>query len=117
MERTREIDGVPRLIGARCERCGHATFPRRERCPACRGPMREEVFGPAAQVENAATLHVSTDEAEAPYSVGMVRVDDGPSLLARIEGAGAGERVELVIDPERDAFWFTASANGSEEAS
>lgn len=106
IERTRIVDGVPRLVGARCGACGHTTFPRRERCPACRGAMDEVALGPDATVEGLATLHVSTDEAEAPYAVGLVAVAGGPTVLARIDGAEAGDRVRLVVAPDRDVFWF-----------
>lgn len=109
IERARLVDGTPRLVGSRCEECGHTTYPRRARCPKChRGAMAEEEFGPAAMVEGSATLFVSTDEAEAPYDVGMVRVTDGPVLLARITGAKAGEAARLQIDSETGAFWFAA---------
>jgi uncharacterized OB-fold protein len=112
IERARVVDGVPRLVGGRCESCNHTTYPRRTRCPACRrGAVTEAEFGPEATVEGSATLFVSTDEAEAPYAVGMVQVADGPKLLARIDGADAGEQVRLIVDEEAGAFWF-AAANG-----
>lgn len=106
--------GEPRLVGGRCTSCGHATFPVRAVCPVCGSPMEEEAFGPGATVESIATLHVSTDEAEAPYSVGMLLVDDGPRLLSRIEGAGTGDRARLVTDPDEDVFWFASEADESE---
>jgi uncharacterized OB-fold protein len=50
---------------------------------------------------------VSTDEWEAPYTLGLVRLDDGVTLLARIDGAAAaGARVHLVADDDGDRFWF-----------
>jgi uncharacterized OB-fold protein len=110
IERARVVDGVPRLVGGRCEACGHTTYPRRARCPACRGAVTEAEFGPEATVEGSATLFVSTDEAEAPYAVGMVQVAGGPKLLARIDGAGTGERVRLIVDEEAGAFRFGAPA-------
>ena len=110
IERARIVDGVPRLVGARCLACGHTTFPRRERCPACRtGETEESALGPDATVESVVTLHVSTEEAKAPYAIGMVALDGGPTVLARVDAAQAGERVQLVVEPERDVFWFASA--------
>lgn len=102
-------DGEPRLVGSRCPACGHVTFPRREGCPACRAPgaMTEAALGPGGVVEGSVLLHVSTEETEAPYTLGLVRLDDGPTLLTRVDGAdGAGARVVVRADPETDTFWF-----------
>jgi len=110
MERVRVVDGEPRLVGGRCDACGHATFPLRERCPACRaeGTMREATLGPDGVVESAVELYVSTEEAEAPYTLGLVSLD-GVTILARIQGADApGAAVRLAADEETEAFWFDA---------
>lgn len=113
MERVRIVDGGARLVGARCTSCGHATFPRRERCPACRaGSMEEALLGPEGTVESLITLYVSTDDIEAPYTVGMVRLQDGPTVLSRIlGGASAGAQVHVLADSEADAFWFAPVAD------
>jgi uncharacterized OB-fold protein len=113
MERVRVVDGDARLIGACCTSCGHATFPRRDRCPACRaGSMEETLLGPDGSVESAITLHVSTDGIDAPYAVGLIRLREGPVVLSRILGdAGAGTRVQVLADAEADAFWFAPVAD------
>ena len=113
------VDGDARLIGSRCASCGHATFPTRDRCPACRaaGTMQESVLGPGGTVENSITLHVSTAESEAPYTMGMIHLDDGPTVLSRIVGAaGEGEQVRVLADPESDAFWFVPTADADATA-
>jgi uncharacterized OB-fold protein len=112
VERVRVVDGAPRLVVGRCRSCGHETFPLRARCPKCRSAAIDETsLGPAGVVESAVELHVSTAEAEAPYTLGFVRVE-GVTLLARVEGAaGPGARVHLAADVDADAFWF-AAANG-----
>jgi uncharacterized OB-fold protein len=69
--------------------------------------MREAELHPTGVVETSVLLHVSTEECDAPYTLAIVRLDDGPSLLARVVGEdGRGTRVRLVADAERDAFWF-----------
>ena len=112
MKRVRIIDGGPTLIGGRCRSCGHATFPMRARCPKCRAAaVGEAALGPKGVVESAVELHVSTTEADAPYTLGFVRVDD-VTLLARVEGATEpGTTVRLAADAESGSFWF-AAGNG-----
>jgi uncharacterized OB-fold protein len=114
VERVRVVDGRPTLVGGRCRSCGHETFPMRARCPSCRAAAVDETaLGPDGVVESAVELHVSTAEAEAPYTLGFVRVD-GVTLLARVAGGGgSGAHVRLAADVEHGAFWFdAASANG-----
>ena len=115
MERVRVVNGEPALVGGRCRACGHATFPLRARCPSCRAAAVDETaLGPDGVVESAVELHVSTTEAEAPYALGFVRVED-VTLLARVAGAcAAGAAVRLAADVESDTFWFAApNANGN----
>jgi uncharacterized OB-fold protein len=116
VERVRLVDGDARLVGSRCASCGHRTFPRRDRCPACRAPgaMDEALLGPEGTVESSTVLHVATDESEAPYTLGLVRLDDGPTLLSRILGADA--RVRLLADPEQHSFWFAPAADAAAAA-
>jgi uncharacterized protein len=114
--RVRTHGGRSTLVGSKCAACGHATFPRREWCPACRSPqaMEETSLSPNATVETSVALYVATDECEAPYTLAIVRLDDGPSLLARLLGSEtAGARVRLVADTERDAFWFVPAVDAS----
>ena len=115
MERVRVVDGDARLVGSRCGSCGHATFPRRERCPSCGAveAMAETMLGGDGIVQSSVELFVSTEECEAPYTLGLVRLDDGVTLLARIAGAGGpGERVQLVADDQ--GFWFAAVAHAAD---
>lgn len=75
------------------------------------------MLGPGGTVENSITLYVSTDESKAPYTVGMIRLDDGPTVLSRIVGAaGAGAQVRVLSDPQSDAFWFAPAADANATA-
>lgn len=114
MARVRESEAGIRLVGSRCNACGHVTFPSRRRCPSCRSEdVSEALLGPGATVESTVELYVSTDESEAPYTLGYVALDEGPTLLARVVGgAVAGSRVSLAGETEADVFHF-AGENGS----
>ncbi len=76
-----------------CESCGRATFPRRLLCPECGGrEFREERV-------DAGTLEDVADRGE--VKVGIVRVAQGPVLVARVEGdAARGAQVRLEMDGE-----------------
>ena len=76
-----------------CESCGRAVFPRRLLCPECGGrEFREE------RVETG-TLEDFSDRGE--VKLGMVRVAQGPVLIARVEGeAVRGGEVRLEMDGE-----------------
>ena len=76
-----------------CESCGRAVFPRRLLCPDCGGrSFREE------RVETG-TLEDVADRGE--VKVGLVRVAQGPVLVARVEGdVKRGATVRLEMDGE-----------------
>jgi uncharacterized OB-fold protein len=75
--------------------------------------MAETTLGGEGVVESSVELFVSTEECEAPYTLGLVRLDDGVTVLARIAKAGrAGERVQLVAGDDR--FWFAAAAHAGD---
>lgn len=76
----------------RCERCGTSAFPDRLWCPGCgAGELRHAPAGPG-RVEEETTLRRSAE----PVSLGTVRLDSGPLVIARLaEGAAAGSAVRL----------------------
>lgn len=76
-----------------CESCERAVFPRRLLCPDCAGSaFREELV-------ETGTLEDVADRGE--VKVGLVRVAQGPLLVARVEGnAARGAPVALDEDGE-----------------
>ena len=75
----------------RCRGCGRLAFPPRLWCPDCGAPAWEEADAPEGVVETAT-------ESREGVSIGTVLLDDGPPVLARLEGAEAGARVRLDAD-------------------
>jgi len=107
-ERIDRTGGELRLVGSRCPGCDHPTIPLRLVCPACGlRPMDRTRFGPSGTVERHTDLEVGFAGIEAPYSIALVRLDEGPVVLSRTEGAvEPGTRVTLDADEGGDVYWF-----------
>lgn len=73
-----------KLMGSRCKDCGHVTFPPRADCNECLSPNFE-----FTQYSGKGVLHTHTlitappsgFEAEAPYHIGLVDLEEGGRLL------------------------------------
>ncbi|MHC1565207.1 MAG: Zn-ribbon domain-containing OB-fold protein [Candidatus Syntropharchaeales archaeon] len=107
--------GVPRfwraipnrynLIGSRCTSCGNYYYPKRVVCPHCRrrSEMTSYTFAGEGTVETFTEVYVtSTDfEREVPYIIGIVKLDEGPSLTSQIvcdpEEIDIGTRVRAIF--------------------
>lgn len=111
MKRVRNSSGQMRLLGGRCEECGHLTIPHRAVCPSCRSISPVETYlGPHGTVERSSDLLVPTDGVHAPYWVGLVRLAEGPLVFARVKGeVEPGDPVQLQVDEVSDTYWFTTS--------
>lgn len=108
-----ETDDGPRLLGARCRRCGTPCFPRGEVCrsPACGGDELEDAaFGPHATLWSWAIQNYPPppparhDAPYVPYALGLVDLAEGLRVLARLDvddpaRLRAGLPLELVIAP------------------
>jgi uncharacterized OB-fold protein len=105
-------DSEPRLAGSECSQCGHVTLPPKANCPACGGrELSDRQLGPSGKVERFAELNIPFDGHEAPYSIALVRLDEGgPLVITRVEGVVAqGGDVQLHGDAQSDVYWFRAS--------
>jgi uncharacterized OB-fold protein len=86
--------GEGKLMGAKCARCGAVILPPRPVCSKCFSHDLNWV-----QIKNNGKLLTYTViyvaskqfEASAPYSIGIVKLDDGPQLLGRIRGVEPNE--------------------------
>jgi uncharacterized OB-fold protein len=112
MSRVTLVDGEPRLRGGHCATCGHTTVPFRRVCPACsRDGVEEAAFGPNGQARASVELHVSTEGNPAPYSVGLVKLSEGPTVFARLMGPESGDSsVRLDVQSDSDNYWFVRAA-------
>ncbi len=99
----REIPQRYRYEAAKCDKCGHISFPPRAVCPRCSG--RE--FGPARLAEAGSLMTYTvirvppaTFEDQSPYVLGIAELDDGVRLTAQVVDCDAaalkvGMRVKL----------------------
>lgn len=113
-ERTR-IDGeLGALVGSRCTDCSAVSWPSRAICHRCGMPaMREMVFSADGQLLTYTTVWVARPGIEPPYTIGQVKLYDGPLVFAHVRGLVEGTTVptpvRMVVSPEPAAvppFWF-----------
>lgn len=93
-----------RLVGEICERCNARIFPPRDVCPACETvDQRDVAFSGRGEVYSYSTVyHAPRDFEEfAPYTVALVRLEEGPMVTAQLTDIDAdqvkiGMPVEMV---------------------
>lgn len=98
-----------RLEGTTCE-CGYRSFPPRRICPQCkRNPQTPSAFNGAGEVYSYATMYEAPSgfEEYLPYTVALIRLDDGPLVSAQLtdvdpEEVTIGMRVEMVTRKLRE---------------
>jgi uncharacterized OB-fold protein len=97
---TRYLDGFKekKILGSKCPECSLVAVPPRKYCGVCNKVMEETVeLGQEGTVENFTVGHVvlekgRLDPADAPYVLGLVKLEGATSLLlARVEGVSPAE--------------------------
>jgi uncharacterized OB-fold protein len=99
----REIPQRYRYEAAKCGQCGKVFFPPRLVCNGCRGREFTKVtLSPHGTVETFTVIHVAPTgfADQAPYAVGIIKLDDGVRLTAQIVDAeldklAVGDKVKL----------------------
>lgn len=89
----REIPQRYRYEAAKCVKCGTVHFPPRLVCRSCRGrEFEKSVLAQTGRVETFTVIHVAPSgfEDEAPYVVGVVKLDDGVKVTAQIVDGDPG---------------------------
>lgn len=99
-----------KLLFQRCPACHGAIFPPRSICPMCdagAAPQWEQSKG-EGEIYSFSVVHRPPSavwKAHAPYTIGLVRLDEDYFLFTEIEGKpedmAVGKRVTLTF-PERD---------------
>ncbi|MCC7163194.1 MAG: Zn-ribbon domain-containing OB-fold protein [Anaerolineae bacterium] len=98
------------LVGSVCSKCAAKYFPPRQVCPKCRGTEFEPLrFSGNGELYSFTTLRSAPAgfESYTPYSVGMVKLDEGPLVEAMLtdvneDELAIGMRMEMVTRKIRE---------------
>lgn len=75
------------LTGEICDQCKTYIFPPRDVCPECEAPAKTPyAFSGNGQVYSYSTVYQAPEGYEqfAPYTVGLVQLEEGPMVTAQI---------------------------------
>jgi uncharacterized protein len=106
----------PALSGHRCRACGYVFFPPQsygcEYCGAPANQLESKSLRGAGALASFATVHLhQAKDMEAPFTVGVIVLDDGPAVRAILtqrtdEGLKIGDRMRAVIvDTNSEGAW------------
>ncbi len=100
-------DGIPKLHGGRCRACGYVFFPPQsygcEICGASGDQLQPLALKGEGMLKSFATVHLHSGKGiEAPFTVGVILLDDGPAVRALLvqktdAGLKIGDRMHAVI--------------------
>jgi uncharacterized OB-fold protein len=109
--------GERRIMGSRCGACGDVSLPPRPVCMECGSVELDwEEFEGRGEVRAFSVINIplSRMEGRCPYAVGVVKLDDGPSVSGLILGVTSGDELsvgsrveaEYVKEGEKTALCF-----------
>jgi hypothetical protein len=112
-----------RLTTTRCRSCGHLTFPPKVLCPGCWGRDLEWVdLRGRGRLASFTEVCVAPSyfQAEAPYVLGLVDLEEGVRVLTRIQARFEDLRVDqpvaLAVRRARPVSLFEFRPGGEEDA-
>lgn len=92
------------LVGEVCDR-GHYVFPPRDICPDCHGEAKIPFkFSGRGTIYSFTTVHEAPSEFEeyAPYTVALIKLDEGPMITAQLTDTEHHEELkETFIDQHK----------------
>jgi len=85
--------GARRFLLQACARCGRSRWYPRARCPGCgsaeAAPLEADGTGTVFSLSRVAVNAEPGFEGQAPYLIALIRLLEGPSVVARIVAADA----------------------------
>ena len=101
----RKIDTRYNMVGNECENCNTLYFPQRIVCRNCGRDtkMKLRKLGGKGRIYSLTTIRVPSDtfKESAPYTVGIVELDEGPKIEGHVVDSGRnaaiGDRVNIVF--------------------
>ena len=91
-----------RMVGEVCDHCGAKLFPPRDVCPECSKPAATPyTFSGKGEVYSYSTIYQAPKGFEefVPYTVALVRLDEGPMITAQLTDVEVSE-VEIGMPVE-----------------
>ena len=82
------------LVGTACPQCGERSFPPREICPKCSAwASAPYAFCGRGEVYSFTTIYEAPSgfDETAPYTVALVRLEEGPLVTAQLTDLGDGK--------------------------
>jgi uncharacterized OB-fold protein len=103
-------ENPPSLNGGRCRQCGYVFFPPQqygcESCGASRDQLEPVALPGRGKLHSFATVHLHQAKGiEAPFTVGVILLDDGPAIRSILtnatdEGLHAGDPMTATMVPQ-----------------
>jgi uncharacterized OB-fold protein len=87
------------IVGITCTKCGWFGSQSALTCPRCRSPVKESRLRGSGKIVSFTVIRYPPRgfEKEAPYVVGLIDLDDGPRVIARIKANPEDVRVEAPV--------------------
>lgn len=99
-------EGKPRLIGAKCARCGNHVFPKLDFCPKCKSdqPLDEVELSTRGKIFTYTVARQAFPGFEIPYVIAAVRLPEGVDVVSHIQTSDVdsvriGQEVEICVGP------------------
>lgn len=106
-----------KIMGSKCKGCGAVHLPPRPVCNECGGRDLEwtELKGAGTiRAYTVITVPLTRLKDRSPYAVGVVKLEDGPSISGMVLGVSDGDQIsvgtrvkgEFIIEGERTVLCF-----------
>lgn len=94
-----------KLLALKCQDCGAYTFPPKIGCAECASlDCREAELAGQGVLKTFTVVRVPPEGINHPYAVGLVELDEGPWVMARLAG---GENVTMDVIGKRGSLDLT----------
>ncbi len=88
-----------------CRACGHTYFPPRPFCPACASKEVEVIRASGrGSLHSYVISHLPAPGFEPPYTIAVVKLDEGPKMLTNIVGTPCAPALLRLDDPLEVTF-------------
>ena len=102
------------LVGSRCDACGATSWPGRTGCHRCgRLAMEPTSFASTGSLLTCTTVWVGRPGLEPPYTIGQVKLDEGPLIFGHVRGLADAALMPLAVrlvmaasGADIPPFWF-----------